>query len=154
MQKNSILFIIMTLFSLSLLTTKVDAQDYSKLSLPSRLNIIEKKLTATNKVFKILGENKAVANGKIIQKITAGESFELLAVPLIEYTELSKYNLDFTLRLLTERNSLISEISSKTGLNIKADFKEDYGRKKRILEFINPNDKPVIVRFYFIQNKQ
>lgn len=124
-----------------------------QIPLKQRIQQFENTLTANKYLYKELGVNNCKANGKIIQKITTNESFEIVAFPLLEADDINFYPDDFKAALFSPSNLKLSEIASKTGLRLSANVPESSNQKKYRFEFFNPNNQGVKVKFYFLQKE-
>lgn len=121
--------------------------------LKQRIQMIEKKLQEQHKPYKVIGESRVAPNGKIVQKINSPESFEILALPMIEASNVNEYPHQFVGKLYTAQGFKLSEVSSNSGIRVSAQVPETYGEQKlHSFEFINPNNNPVKVRFYYVQD--
>lgn len=129
------------------------AQEIPLPTIQKRIQMLETNLDKTNKVYKILGENTVGPNSKIVQKITSSDSFEVLAMPLIESSDLPNYREQFIGKLFAETGLKLSEVKSPTGIRIGTKIPERDQAKVHSFEFENPNASPVKVRFYFVQDK-
>lgn len=129
------------------------AQDNALPNVQQRIQMLENNLTKSNKVYKVIGENTVGSNSKIVQKITSAESFEVLAMPLIESSEVPAYKEQFVGKLFAETGLKLSEVKSPTGIRIGTKIPEREQAKVHKFEFDNPNSIPVKVRFYLVQDK-
>ena len=155
MRKIALLSIIALAIIAFLANDKLFAQDLEQLTVNQRIQKLESNLNSNKKIYKIIGENKVKGNGKIIQNITSPESFEILAMPLIEPSNTNGYPQEFEAKMFTENGLTISEAKSLTGIRMKAEIpEENTNPRKHSFEFINPNALPVKVRFYFVQDKK
>lgn len=122
-------------------------------TLKQRVKLIETRLQQQNKAYKVIGENNVAPNGKIVQKISSSHSFEILALPMVETADARAYSKQFVGKLYTAQGLKLSEVTSDSGMRVTANVPETYGEKKlHSFEFINPNNVPVKVRFYYVQN--
>ncbi|MGD9580644.1 MAG: hypothetical protein AB7V50_04675 [Vampirovibrionia bacterium] len=129
------------------------AQENSLPSVQQRIQALETNLNKSNKVFKVLGENTVAGNSKIVQKITSKDSFEILAMPMLETSDLANYSQDFVGKLFADTGLMLSEVKSPTGIRIGTKIPDREEAKVHSFEFDNPNSLPVKVRFYFVQDK-
>lgn len=144
-----------TIFALIIIGSQnnISAQQSNNLSLKSRINIAEQGFKINKKLFQIIGENRCAPNGKIIKKISTQESFEILAVPLIENSQEILYPKDFECNIYSESGFKLTSSKSKFGMRLATNISDNTTKRTHKVEFINPNKTPVKVRFYYIQNE-
>ncbi|MEW5821065.1 MAG: hypothetical protein AB1782_12810 [Cyanobacteriota bacterium] len=151
MRKLAVLVILVLIVIAYYSNKTFDAQDYQPTSVQDRIQMVESMLKKNHMLFKVLGDNQVQPNGKIVQRIQTNESFEILAMPLIEPVEVTNYPNEFVGKMYTGDGLKLSEVKSDSGIRVKTVLPESEYPKKHSFEFINPNDKPVKVRFYFVQ---
>jgi hypothetical protein len=154
MRRLALFAIAMLLVIAFVSSQKFYAQENDLPGLQARIQILEKTLNATNTPFKVIGENKVNANGKIVQKITTAESFEIVAIPMIENSQMTYYPNQFKGTLYAGNGYKLTEATSKVGIRLATVLPETSERKLHKFEFINPNGNPVKVRFYYVQTTQ
>lgn len=130
------------------------AQETQQISLNQRIKMLESNLKNSNKLFKVIGENQVAPNGKVIQNITSSDSFEILALPLIEPADASKYPGEFIGKMFSGTGFMLSEVKSVFGIKVATQLPPDSEKKLHKFEFINPNNAPVKVKFYFVQDEK
>lgn len=153
MKRWALIGIIMLAFVAMYSNKDFQAQENPLPTVKVRIQMLENNLSKSNKVYKILGENTVGSNSKIVQKITSADSFEILAMPLIESSDLATYNEQFVGKLFADTGLKLSEVKSPTGIRIGTKIPERDVAKVHSFEFENPNSSPVKVRFYFVQDK-
>jgi hypothetical protein len=152
MRKLALLAILILSMIAIVSNQKFYGQQGQLLPLSKRINLFENNLEANHKPYKMIGENKCNPNGKIVQKITTNQSFEIVALPLIEATDSAYYPRDFAGALYASNGYKLSEATSKYGIRLKTKLPEENQEKKtHKFEFTNPNENPVKVRFYIVQ---
>lgn len=114
---------------------------------------LETTLRENHKVFKNIGDFKVPAHGKIVQKIKATDSIEIMAVPFLLQND-SPTHEPFKATLYAENGLMLSQVTSHYGLKMAAHREETFEPKDNRFELSNPNDFPVKVRFYIIQDQE
>lgn len=156
MRKLAVIAIIVLMVIVYYSNRSFYAQSQEDFSVNQRIQMIENNLKTQHKLYKVIGENRVSPNGKVVHKITSSNDFEILALPMIEPDQRTTYDKEFVGKLFSPDGFKLSEVKSELGIRVvtRNPNEETDVKKTHKFEFINPNETPVKVRFYFVQDAE